>query len=1108
MASYSLCLSTGAIISFPIGWLFRDSKDMVVSWLKGISIVLQILVAGDILHHPILGVGNAYIVRSMTILSIAPDAAPAMKDPRGAVRIVEVGPRDGLQNIKDHVPTSVKIELIRRLRGTGLRTIELTSVVSPRAVPQLSDCRDVLRMEDIETLHKEPNVRLPVLVPNMKGLDIALEYDVREVAVFISATEGFSKANINCTVEEGLERARNIAEKATSRGLAVRGYVSCIFSDPFDGPTAPPAVLHCVRELLEMGCYEVSLGDTLGVGCPDKVRSLLTYLEEYGISLDLLAGHFHDTYGQGVANTWEAYNCGLRVFDSSISGLGGCPYAPGAKGNVATEDLVYMFHNAGIDTGLDMLKLVETGLWISSRLSRENASRAGIALANTHGLVPPPRHTEHTPTKAVTSWAPVDTKGRILTYRSGGNFKIVVNRPKRGNALTQKMVANLIAIIASCNKDPSLLNIIITATGGYFCMGVESGKSMPFIAQGASKTPRPNYLAALLELMKHSPKTTVACINGHAFGGGVDLALACDVRISLRAATLTFTEATFKQARNASSKWKSAFIRNAVFSTHSTTAEKLNSVGVISEIMEDQGQLRDGLDDLLLRLNNSRPAKPRVSREFSGSLRASARWDAQVDTPDETLFKTMELDIGQGDLKASYSGRRDDLKRALKSVPGITISMVHGSSTYAKAYGIGEFPGKMMTVDSLFTTCSTTKAFTAAALSMVADDKKQTPSPLSWDTSTTSLIQDGFVLADDYATMNTTLEYALSHRSGLPGHVFAMTGAYLDETLREAVRKLRHLPLAYPPRTTFDYCNNMFMVVSYVLEQITVESLREFLRKRIWNPLNMKDTYFSVQDVKKCPLTSPKLVQGYTWVPEKGCYVAEPHMNYAPTTGAGATVSNVLDYAEWLRAMIYKKAPILPEGHASLIRPRTRDDKDTVESWAVYGIMVGFIAEKARNAQLELYLYLIDALLGVSGSERAEFIEKMTMRMAEVMGKSSEGIYETKKRLFPSLSAKSLPHSLPLHAYAGIYSRSGYGIIPLRVKDGHLQADLSDRVEAMTIHLEHTAGEFFVERACIATMSKCLRAEFYLDSAGAARKLGIEFEPALGGQKIWVGRCG
>ncbi|KAE8375543.1 beta-lactamase/transpeptidase-like protein [Aspergillus bertholletiae] len=1100
-----------------------------------------------------------------------------MKDPRGAVRIVEVGPRDGLQNIKDHVPTPVKTELIRRLRRTGLQTIELTSVVSPRAVPQLSDCRDVLRTEDIKSLQREPNVRLPVLVPNIKGLDIALEYDVKEVAVFISATEGFSKANINCTVNEGLERARSIAEKATSFGLAVRGYVSCIFSDPFDGPTAPSAVLHCVRELLKMGCYEVSLGDTLGVGCPDKVRSLLAYLEEHDVSLDSLAGHFHDTYGQAVANTWEAYNCGLRVFDSSISGLGGCPYAPGAKGNVATEDLVYMFHNAGIDTGLDMLKLVETGLWISTRLSRENASRAGIALANTYGLVYPPHHTEHAPTKSAASWSPVKTKGRLLTYRSGGNFKIVLNQPKRGNALTPKMIADLTDIVESCNKDPSLLNIIITATGGFFCMGVEIGKSMSFIAQSASRNPRVNHLATLLELIKCSPKTTVACVNGHAFGGGVDLVLACDVGISLRTATLTSTEARFNQAGGVGSKWKSAFIRNAVFSTRSVTAERLNSLGMVSEIVEDQGQLQSGLDDLLMRLDSSRPAKPRVAREPSWSS-ANAVWDTQAGPLDETFFKLMKLDIGKGDMKASYSGRRDDLKRALKSntmtirqhnspftmeldslvqkqlekwkVPGITISVVHGSSTFAKAYGIAEFPDKEMTVDSLFTTCSTTKAFTAAAVSMVVDDTKRSPSPVGWDTPIASLIRDDLVLADDYATMNTTLEDALSHRSGLPGHIYAMTGAYPDETLREAVRKLRHLPLAYPPRTTFNYCNHMFMVVSHVLEQTTGQSLGKFLQQRIWNPLGMKDTYFSVQTVKKCPLTGPRLVQGYTWVPEKGCYMAEPHMNYVPTTGTGAIVSQVLDYAKWLRAMIYKKAPISPEGHTSLIHPRTvvpNDDSDTVYppapyhlyalgwfvdtyrgqqlfwhsgSWAGFGIMVGFIPEKqfgfammgntqnARNAQLELYLYLIDMLLGELGSEREQFIERMAKRMTNIMEKRFESIDEAKKRLFPSLLARSLPPSLPLHAYTGTYHHPGYGIIVLGVKGGQLQADLSDRVEAMTIHLEHVVGEFFVARVCTVTSSECFRAEFHIDSAGTAQKLGIELEPALGGRMIWFGRCG
>ncbi|GFF36930.1 hydroxymethylglutaryl-CoA lyase, mitochondrial [Aspergillus lentulus] len=352
-----------------------------------------------------------------------------------AVRIVEVGPRDGLQNIKEPVPTSVKLELIQRLRATGLRTIELTSVVSPKAIPQLADCRDVLGNESIRQLQGQSGLRLPVLVPNLKGLDIAIEHGVKEVAVFVSATEGFSKANINCTVQQGIERAKAVARKAIECGITVRGYVSCIFSDPFDGPTEPSAVLHFVQELLDMGCYEVSLGDTLGVGSPDKVRSLLHYLADHRIPLDKMAGHFHDTYGQAVANVWEAYNCGVRVFDSSVGGLGGCPYAPGAKGNVATEDLVYMFESAGIDTGVDLLKLVETGVWISQRLSKTNASRAGTALAAKHGLVSSKRSSSlsRTANKKHISWTMVKDPNGSLAYRSGVNVKPIINRPKKGN---------------------------------------------------------------------------------------------------------------------------------------------------------------------------------------------------------------------------------------------------------------------------------------------------------------------------------------------------------------------------------------------------------------------------------------------------------------------------------------------------------------------------------------------------------------------------------------------------------------------------------------------------------------------------------------------------
>ncbi|KAJ6093441.1 hypothetical protein N7486_008730 [Penicillium sp. IBT 16267x] len=297
-----------------------------------------------------------------------------------AVRIVEVGPRDGLQNIRDKIPTATKLELIQRLQECGLRTIELTSIVSPRAVPQLSDCRDVLGSDRVQQSIANPSLRLPVLVPNIKGLNIAIQHGVREIAVFISATEGFSKANINCSVEEGIARAKEVTSLALNSNMVVRGYVSCIFEDPYDGPTSPKSVLHCVKSLLDAGCYEVSLGDTLGVGSPSNVRSLLTYLTANGIPLANLAGHFHDTYGQAAANVCEAYRAGIRVFDSSVGGLGGCPFAPGAKGNVASESLVSMFHDAGIETGVDLPKLMQTGEWILKQLNKPTSGRVGTAV--------------------------------------------------------------------------------------------------------------------------------------------------------------------------------------------------------------------------------------------------------------------------------------------------------------------------------------------------------------------------------------------------------------------------------------------------------------------------------------------------------------------------------------------------------------------------------------------------------------------------------------------------------------------------------------------------------------------------------------------------------
>lgn len=305
---------------------------------------------------------------------------------RGDVRIVEVGPRDGLQNIKNAIPTSTKIELISKLRNTGLKTIELTSMVSPRAVPQLADARHLLGNDDIRAFLGDEQIRHPVLVPNMKGLERALELGVREIAVFVSASEGFSRANINCSVDQALSRSRQVAQKAIEAGLAVRGYVSCIFACPFDGPTAPETLLRAVRDLLDMGCYEVSLGDTLGVGTALDVHSLLSHLHESGVSMGRLAGHFHDTYGQAVSNVWAAYDCGVRVFDTSVAGLGGCPYCPGAKGNAATEDAVYLFERAGIDTGVNLDELVAVGAWISAKLDIPNGSRAGAALAAKQGI--------------------------------------------------------------------------------------------------------------------------------------------------------------------------------------------------------------------------------------------------------------------------------------------------------------------------------------------------------------------------------------------------------------------------------------------------------------------------------------------------------------------------------------------------------------------------------------------------------------------------------------------------------------------------------------------------------------------------------------------------
>lgn len=290
------------------------------------------------------------------------------------VKIVEVGPRDGLQNEKKVIETSTKVDLINRLNNCGLNVIEVTSFVSPKWVPQMADNKQVYSQ-----IEKKHDVSYPVLVPNLNGLENAIKSGVKEIAVFSAATEAFSKNNTNCSIEEGFIRVEEIMKVALKAGLNVRGYLSCVIGCPYEGQVDPDKVTQYAQRLHEMGCYEVSLGDTIGVGNPGTMERLLEKVTRR-IPLDCLALHCHDTFGMALANIYTALQFGISTFDSSIAGLGGCPYAPGATGNVATEDLVYMLHGMGIETGINFDNLVETSSFICSILGRESASRVVRAL--------------------------------------------------------------------------------------------------------------------------------------------------------------------------------------------------------------------------------------------------------------------------------------------------------------------------------------------------------------------------------------------------------------------------------------------------------------------------------------------------------------------------------------------------------------------------------------------------------------------------------------------------------------------------------------------------------------------------------------------------------
>ena len=290
------------------------------------------------------------------------------------IKIVEVGPRDGLQNESETVPAEVKVQLIEMLVDAGLPVVESGAFVSPKWVPQMATSAEVFKQ-----VNKRTGISYPMLVPNLKGLELAHAAGVQEIALFAAATETFSQKNTNCSIAESIDRFNAVIVEAQALGMKIRGYISCVLGCPYEGEVSSDTVLMLAQKLFDKGCYEVSLGDTIGVGTAGQARDLVEKLSQQ-VPIQHLAAHFHDTYGQALANIHAVMQCGISVIDSSVAGLGGCPYAKGATGNVATEDVVYMLDGMGIETGVDMVKLLEAGRFISDFLGREPVSRAATAL--------------------------------------------------------------------------------------------------------------------------------------------------------------------------------------------------------------------------------------------------------------------------------------------------------------------------------------------------------------------------------------------------------------------------------------------------------------------------------------------------------------------------------------------------------------------------------------------------------------------------------------------------------------------------------------------------------------------------------------------------------
>jgi len=309
-------------------------------------------------------------------------STPAVKENEyslpSSVKLVEVGVRDGLQNEQTPIPTDVKIQLINGLISAGIQTVEATSFVSPKWVPQMADHQAIMEYIGNTLMKTSPSVSFPVLTPNNKGFENAIQAGAKEVAVFAAASESFSQKNINCSIEQSLERFQPIFEQADQQNIKVRGYVSCVMGCPYEGEIALDNVVKVAEQLYQSGSYEISLGDTIGVGTPGKTQQLIAAVSQV-VPMDRIAVHFHDTYGQALANIYAALQMGVATVDASVSGLGGCPYAKGASGNVASEDVVYMLNGLDIESGINLEKLVQAGNYISQFLNRENGSKVAKA---------------------------------------------------------------------------------------------------------------------------------------------------------------------------------------------------------------------------------------------------------------------------------------------------------------------------------------------------------------------------------------------------------------------------------------------------------------------------------------------------------------------------------------------------------------------------------------------------------------------------------------------------------------------------------------------------------------------------------------------------------